>query len=550
MRELAESGLLEGERGGYRLAGPIDEIRVPASVQSTLAARIDRLPAPVKRVLQVAAVIGKEPRESTLAMVAAMEENALDAALRELIRLRLPLRGRGIYPERVLAFRHPLTQEVAYGSQLSEPRAAAHAATAHALIELEPERHDERAALISQHLADGGETLEAARWAARAAHWAGYSHPEDAMRLWARVSELADGLPESEEQAALAVSSRFLQVDYAWRLGMEKERLDALLEEAGEIATRTGDLRSQAMLMMLGSDVRPGLDHHADEWTSAAEKAIELADRSGDDALRVAIRAAGSYSHLCAGRWDDLERRLDEALEIAGDDHGIANGLVIGCPVAWAVMAKGVVRRERGELDEASELFETALRIAGEHGDPETGELSTRGNQILVHCYRGEIDEANALAQRNYEAVERLGDVFSRTWALANLGLARTQNEDYEGALEAVDAAESLYRDAMGSGGEGEGLRLSWRAEALIGLGRADEAVATAEQAVAASGDRGMAWAEVRAQRTLGRALDAAGKPGAPAAFDRATEVAQAIGFKVELDLIEEDRAAVGAGSN
>ena len=41
-----------------------------------------------------------------------------------------------LYPERLLAFRHPLTREVAYGTQLAEQRAATHAAAARALIEL------------------------------------------------------------------------------------------------------------------------------------------------------------------------------------------------------------------------------------------------------------------------------------------------------------------------------------------------------------------------------------------------------------------------------
>ena len=119
--------------------------------------------------------------------------------------------------------------------------------------------------------------------------------------------------------------------------------------------------------MMVGT-VRPGLDHDADEWTAGAREAIELADRSEDDALRVALRVAGSYSHLCAGQWDEVERMLDEALEIAGDDHSVGSGIVIGCPVAWAVMAKGVIRRNRGQLDDAGELFETALRIAAVRG--------------------------------------------------------------------------------------------------------------------------------------------------------------------------------------
>src|SRR5947208_7327581 len=57
VRELVEDGHLDGERGAYRLVGSIEQIRVPASVQAVLAARIDRLPEQAKRLLQVASVI-------------------------------------------------------------------------------------------------------------------------------------------------------------------------------------------------------------------------------------------------------------------------------------------------------------------------------------------------------------------------------------------------------------------------------------------------------------------------------------------------------------
>ena len=59
VRTLVETGVIVGERGSFRLAKPLDGLQVPATVQAVLAARIDRLPAPVKHLLQSAAVIGK-----------------------------------------------------------------------------------------------------------------------------------------------------------------------------------------------------------------------------------------------------------------------------------------------------------------------------------------------------------------------------------------------------------------------------------------------------------------------------------------------------------
>src|SRR5262249_34331017 len=161
-------------------------------------------------------------------------------------------------------------------------------------------------------------TLEAARWYARAANWAGYGHPRDAMRMWAKVSELAAELPEDEETAALGIFSRLLRLDYAWGVGMGKDAGDALVEAAAERATKLGDLRWLALLRMLGR-ARPGLEQKGSEWIAAVVEAIELADRSGDRDLRVAIRTASSYAYLASGEYDACDRVLDEALELCGD---------------------------------------------------------------------------------------------------------------------------------------------------------------------------------------------------------------------------------------
>jgi adenylate cyclase len=543
VRELVEAGNLEGERGAYRLTEPVEDTGVPATVQAILAARIDRLAA-AKALLQAAAVIGKEVPEPALRMVSGLDDEALAAGLKELIGAGF-LYEAEIYPERVLAFSHPLTREVAYGSQLGAQRATAHAATARALIELNPDRHDELAALIAQHLEEGGEPLEAARWNARAAHWAGYSHPHDAMRLWGRVTELVSDLPESEETSALGVYSRLLQLDYAWRLGMEREQVDALVAEAREIATRTGDLRSLTLLRLLES-ARPGIVQPAEDWTRATDDAIALADESGDDALRVAIRTAGSYAYLASGDFDHCEELVDEALEIAGDDQSAGNGIVIGCPYAWAIMAKAMIRRDRGEFDAGEELCERAIRIADEQGDPETASW-TRGNLAALLALKGDLDGALGLAQRNYELTERLGDVFSRHWALINLAYVRLERRDAEGALPLLERADRMYREAMGNGGEAEPWRTAMIAEALLGVGRVAEGLERAEHAAAVAGERCLLWALPRALRTLAQARVAAGEPGAGELLEEAERVAMANGRSVELIGIERVRDLASA---
>ena len=123
-----------------------------------------------------AAVIGKEVPERLLRTVAGLADAELREALQALTAAEL-LVERGLYPDVEYGFRHPLTQDVAYGSQLGEARARMHGAVARALAELDADKLDERAALLAHHWEQAGDALEAARCHARAAGWAGLLDP-------------------------------------------------------------------------------------------------------------------------------------------------------------------------------------------------------------------------------------------------------------------------------------------------------------------------------------------------------------------------------------
>jgi class 3 adenylate cyclase/tetratricopeptide (TPR) repeat protein len=542
VRELAESGHLEGERGNYRLARPIEDAGVPVSVQAVLAARIDRLDHDAKQLLQVASVLGKEVSEEALAMSAGLDADAMERALAALVEGGF-LYEAEIYPQRLLAFRHPLTREIAYGTQLGEQRARTHAAAAQALIELNPgDRWDELAALIADHLRQGGRPLEAARWSARAAHWAGHSRPRDALRLWHDVMALTDGLEEDEEVAALAIHSRLQQLTYAFRVGMGREEQDRLAAEAEEIATRREDLHSLALLRV-ATAVRPGLDHFAETWLAAVRESVELADRAGDPHLRVAIRCAGAFAYLMTGDFDGFETALDEVLELVGDDGSIGANIILGSPIAWGLMGKGMVRREKVEFDEAEELFDRALRIALEEDDPETASW-IRSNQAGLLAMRGESEAGLAIALRNVELTEKLGDVFSQSLALSNLSWAQLNSGDAEGALESIEESERLYRELMDEGGEMAGWRAHLRSQALREVGRIEEAVEAAEWAAEISRSRGLLWTYPAAMLALTRALKAAGRPGASEALSEAERVARETGAEtLMIDLTAERKA-------
>ena len=168
---------------------PIERLEVPATVQAVLAARIDRLPEREKRLLQVASVIGKDFPEPLLAEVAELPADELKAALAALRRAEF-IHEQALYPVAEYAFKHPLTQEVALGSQLRERRRQVHAAVARAIERQDAERLDERAALLAHHWEEAGEALAAARWHRRAAEWVGRTDFAAATHHWGRVREL------------------------------------------------------------------------------------------------------------------------------------------------------------------------------------------------------------------------------------------------------------------------------------------------------------------------------------------------------------------------
>jgi len=157
---LAASGALAGERGAYRRTSSAADLDVPATVQSLLAARVDALADSDKLVLQTAAVIGKRFSELILRSIVGLPTGEVDRSLAMLEHVEF-IRGE---TESEYVFRHPLTQEVAYGSQLLEQRIALHAAVARALEEVFAERLGECAALIAHHWEQARRPGQARRW--------------------------------------------------------------------------------------------------------------------------------------------------------------------------------------------------------------------------------------------------------------------------------------------------------------------------------------------------------------------------------------------------
>src|SRR5919201_4826185 len=182
VRTLVETQVLVGERGAYRLAGPPQNVRVPASVQAVLAARIDRLSAEAKDLLQSAAIIGRHVPFPLLQAVTTLPEESLRRGLRHLQATEF-LYETHLFRELTYTFKHALTQEVAYGSLPERRRCAYHTAIGSRLEELYAGRIDEVVELLAFHFGRSAEAEKAIDYAMLAA--------EKAQQRWAHVEALA-----------------------------------------------------------------------------------------------------------------------------------------------------------------------------------------------------------------------------------------------------------------------------------------------------------------------------------------------------------------------
>lgn len=316
VRGLAGDDTLTGEPGAYALARSASEVRVPATVQAVLAARIDRLPIAEKTTLQAAAVIGRTFTDSVVAAVLDCSTEALADALQS-------LRGAELLQSTDEAgeyrFWHPLTQEVAYATLLGAARRRLHQRVARALMETAAQQHDEIAALVATHFDAAGDDLEAARWQARAAARALRGDLAEAQRrLYSALDHLA-AVPESDEVLRIEVMARQMLLRVGGRTGMDPQEAEEIVAVARRQAQALDDPVLLAILAggemaacFFTGDARSGMGF-------TAEMRLQ-AERSGDRAVQAWAYCTGGIAYGYVGPICEALRQLEHGIELCGDD--------------------------------------------------------------------------------------------------------------------------------------------------------------------------------------------------------------------------------------
>jgi class 3 adenylate cyclase/predicted ATPase len=284
VRTLVEGGVLAGERGGYALAKPFESTQVPATVQAVLGARIDRLTPEDKRLLQAAAVIGKDVPYVLLQAIAELAEDTLRQGIARLHAAEF-LYETSLFPELEYTFKHALTHEVAYGSLLHERRRALHARIMDAAEQLYPGRQAEQVERLAHH-ALWGEVWEravgylhqaGAKTAARSAY-------REAAAYFRQAIEALGHLPTTPDTTAQAIAVR-LDLGVALMAFRDSSReAEEVYSAARELCLETGDT-AQLFRALWGLWMMEGRGDRHHSGRVRAQELLVLARQEQDPAL-------------------------------------------------------------------------------------------------------------------------------------------------------------------------------------------------------------------------------------------------------------------------
>jgi class 3 adenylate cyclase/tetratricopeptide (TPR) repeat protein len=402
VRTLVESGALAGEQGAYRLA-KVGSPQVPATVQAVLAARIDRLSPDDKRLLQAAAVVGKDLPYPILQAIAELPEDELRRSLARLQAAEF-LYETSLFPDLEYTFKHALTHEVAYGSLLHERRRALHARIVAGIEALYPDRLAEHVDRLAYH-ASRGELWEKAglysrqtgeKAAARSAY------PE-AVAYYDQAQVAIEHLPNTRDALEQAIDVRLDRQGSLQALGQHTRLLDDL-RAAEKLATALDDPRRLGWVSCFTASCLRRANKY-DEAVPCAERALSIGIAEGDSMMQIGGRIYLAMALHDMGDYDQAATVLRQSLAALRDDLGHER---FGLHFMPAVNPRVWLTRcliARGEFAEAAALADEALRIA-EAADHPFSLVSALQAVGARHLLQGDLQQAIPSLERGLSLAE------------------------------------------------------------------------------------------------------------------------------------------------
>jgi tetratricopeptide (TPR) repeat protein/class 3 adenylate cyclase len=477
IQTLVETQTLTGERGVYRLVKALQHMQLPATVHMVLAARLDRLPVEEKRLLQIAAVIGKEVSFSLLQAIVERPAATLRQSLAHLQRAEF-LYERSLWPELAYTFKHAFTHEVAHASLMREPQRALQAKIVEALERLYSERLAEQVERLAHHVLQGEVWDKALAYCRQAGEKAlAHSAYREAVTCFEQALGALQHLPESRDTIEQAIDLHFELRNTLFALGDHGPILDHL-RQAEILAQALSDQRRLGWVFSyMIRHFCPTADY--DRAIASGERALAIAEAVGDFDLQVGTQCLLGQAYCFAGdycRVRDILRRNVACPE--GDLLHEHFGLPVPASVyssTWLVASLA----ELGTFAEGIDCRDEEVRIAESVAQPyslvhasfSTGLLSLRKRDLAI---------AIAMLERG------LG--LCQAWNIGGWFANLASHLGYAYALSGRAAeAVPLLEQAVGSKVLTVGMGILWMAylsEAYRLAGRRDEAIQLAGRAL------------------------------------------------------------------
>jgi class 3 adenylate cyclase/tetratricopeptide (TPR) repeat protein len=482
IRTLVETGSLVGQRGHYRLAQPLEAIRIPASVQVMLAARIDRLTPDDKRLLQTAAVIGKDIPFALLQAVTDLPSEELREALDRLQAAEF-LYEAELFPDLRYAFKHALTHETAYAGLLQERRRELHARIVEAIETLHRDRLGEQTEWLAHHALRGELREKAVSYLRQAGRKAAARSALPDARVWFRhAMEVLQTLPQSRENLEQAFDVRIDQRHLLVQLG-EVRRGFERLREAEALAGQLDDDRRRGLVDAFATNIHCLLGN-LDEAVATGTRALRIAGRLSD--LRLQIQAT-SYLEQAYYHRAEYERAIKLATanlaalprDWVYDSPGSATPAFV-FDRCWLVMCLA----ELGRFAEAAPQETEMLRLAEQTHQATTISQAhfAAGRRYLL---RGDWPAARVHFERGATSC-RTGSInLSLPRAVAALAWVMAQAGETAEAENLVREGEAVLQHVAAQGSRGHlGLPYVYLGHACLALHRPAEARDLAQRAI------------------------------------------------------------------
>jgi class 3 adenylate cyclase len=372
VRELVQRGVLTGEHGAYICGTDVAELSVPATVQAAIAARIDRLSAPGRRMLNAASVIGARFGAELLSAL------GIDAVFDELLGAEL-IDQVGFPANAEYTFRHPLIRAVAYESQLRTDRAEWHRRLAAAIEGRAAGSVEENAALIAEHLESAGDLRAAYDWQMRAGASSTNRDLVAARLSWERACRIADALTAADlthpaspthdpEQLSMGIAPRTMLCATDWQ-ARDVQTSRARFAELRALCIRTGD-NAPLAIAMTGLATELLYAGRLREAAKLSSEQMALLESIDDPTSAMGLAPVAFCNWLGVLQFDEIARWSQTIVDLAAGDPAKGAGYGVGSPLAIGLAWRATARWWRGRRGWRDDVHD-AVAMA-QRSNPET----------------------------------------------------------------------------------------------------------------------------------------------------------------------------------